>query len=126
MTVTMIDESSYDAPTRSDRQNRSASVKTTDLRNDLDAFEAAARRLAALQPPGAVIPLTAGDRRFGFLVRRLRKTAGLTLEGLATRCHVTRKGMCNRELHASAMSAGALIETLDALGYDVLAVRRPA
>jgi hypothetical protein len=98
----------------------------TDLRDDLDAFEDAARRIAHLRPPGDLIPLTTGDRRFGFLIRRLRKTAGLTLDQVAARCYITRKGMCNRELHAAAMTAGALIETLDALGYDVLAVRRPA
>lgn len=78
------------------------------------------------RPLDAVISLTASDHRFGHLVRRLRKAAGLTLDAVASRCYITRKGMCNRELHASAMSAGALIETLDALGYDVLAVRRPA
>jgi len=96
----------------------------TDLRDQLDAFEAAAQRLAERRPRGPVISLTDGDRRFGFLIRRLRHTAGLTLDQVAARCHITRKGMCNRELHASAMTAGALIESLDALGYDVVAVPR--
>lgn len=96
----------------------------TDLRDQLHDFEAIASRLAERRPVGAVIPLTGGDRRFGFLIRRIRKAAGLTLDQVAARCHITRKGMCNRELHAHAMSAGALIESLDALGYDVIAVRR--
>ena len=93
----------------------------TDLRDQLADFEAAARRLADHSP--TVILLTR-DKRFGQLIRRLRKTAGLTLDQIAARCHITRKGQCNRELHENAMTAGALIEALDALGFDVIAVRR--
>lgn len=96
----------------------------TDLRDQLADFEAAAQRLAHLRRTGTPIPLTSSERGFGTLIRRLRHTAGLTLDQVAARCHITRKGMCNRELHASAMTAGALIETLDALGYDVIAVPR--
>jgi transcriptional regulator with XRE-family HTH domain len=83
----------------------------TDLRDQLADFDA------------AVIPLT-GTRGFGRLIRRLRHAAGLTLDQVAARCHITRKGQCNRELHENAMTAGALLEALDALGYDVYAVRR--
>jgi hypothetical protein len=58
VTSTMIAESSYDAPTQRDRQNRSASVKTTDLRDDLAAFEDAARRLIT-QPPARLVLVNA-------------------------------------------------------------------
>jgi capsular polysaccharide biosynthesis protein len=94
----------------------------TDLRDQLADFEDAARRLA--DNPPTVITLTRRVHRYGPLIRRLRHTAGLTLDQVAARCHITRKGQCNRELHENAMSAGALIEALDALGYDVIAVQR--
>lgn len=60
----------------------------------------------------------------GSLLRRLRTTAGLTLDDIGQRCHITRKGMCNRELKGVALPAAALIEHLDALGYDVIAIKR--
>lgn len=70
-----------------------------------------------------MIPLTA-DRELGPLIRRLRHRAGLTLVQLGARCHVTKGGMHKRETDCRAISAGALIETLDALGYDLVAVPR--
>ena len=69
------------------------------------------------------------DGQLGPLVRKLRSDAGLTLAQLARRCHVTKGGIAKRETSSRAMTAGALIETAAALGYDVALVpivrRRP-
>jgi DNA-binding XRE family transcriptional regulator len=93
---------------------------TTDLRDQLAAFEAAARRaLTAPQPTGRpAVRLTSG-RNLGPLLRRLREEAGLTGDQLGARIHLTRRGICARELHGSALPVGALIETAHALGYRV-------
>lgn len=71
-----------------------------------------------------VIKLTHRDRRLGLLLRRLRQDAGLSLGQLAPRVHITKSGLANRETDSRAITAGALIETLDALDFDVYAVRR--
>jgi hypothetical protein len=60
----------------------------------------------------------------GLFLRDLRRTAGLTLDQVGARCHITRKGLCSREIHGVALPAAALIEHLDALDFDVYAVRR--
>jgi transcriptional regulator with XRE-family HTH domain len=60
------------------------------------------------------------DRHLGALFRCLRIQAGLTLDDLGARVHITRKGVSNRELHSRAFSAGAFIETAAALGYRVV------
>lgn len=74
----------------------------------------------------SVIELTRGDRRFGDLVRRLRLEAGLSLNDIAARCHVSRKAAWHREQRTQAMSAHALFDVLEALGYDLIAVpKRP-
>ena len=95
----------------------------TDLRDQLAAFEDAARRLP-VRTGTAVIRLRSG-RHLGPMLRRIRLDLGLTLDTVGERAHITRKGVCNRELHGVALPAAALIEHLDALGYDVHAVRRP-
>ena len=86
----------------------------TDLRDQLPAFEAAAQR-ALTQPRPVNLP-RAG---LGTFLRRLRHEAGLTLDQVAALTHITRKGVCNRELHGSALPAAALVEHLAALGYDL-------
>lgn len=89
----------------------------TDLRDHLADFEAAARRtLTTTRRPTPTRLPRAG---LGGFLRQLRHDAGLTLDQVAARCHVTRKGMCNRELHGSALPAAALVEHLAALGYDL-------
>lgn len=94
-----------------------------DLRDYVVDFEAGAQRVLARRIP-APIRLPNGDRHLGPLLRRLRQDAGLTQEQLGQRVNVTNRAVCARELHPNAMTAGALIETLDALGYDVVAVHR--
>lgn len=59
------------------------------------------------------------DRELGPLLRQLRHAAGLSLNDLAPRCHVTKGGLSKRETDSRAMTAGALIETARALGYRV-------
>lgn len=62
----------------------------------------------------------------GTLLRHMRQAAGLTLDDIGRRVHLSRKGICNRELNGIALPAAALIEHLNALGYDVVAVPRAA
>jgi transcriptional regulator with XRE-family HTH domain len=64
------------------------------------------------------------DRDLGQLIRQLRHEAGLSLTQLGARCHITKGGMGNRETKPRAMTAGALIESVRALGYDVVLVPR--
>lgn len=100
----------------------------TDLRDQLADFEAAARRLTHLRPGETIaLPRTG----LGPLLRRLRQEAGLTLDQVGARAHISRKGVCNRELPGSALPAAALVEHLAAVGYQVALVpiqpdRRPA
>jgi len=97
----------------------------TDLRDQAADLEAAARRLLAARPTTRPAPLRlASGRELGPLLRRLRKDAGLTLDQLGARIHLTRRGVCARELHGVALPTAALIETLDALDYDLIAVPR--
>lgn len=90
----------------------------TDLRDHLADFEAAAHRALTHRPRPTTLPRTG----LGSFLRRLRHDAGLTLDQVAARVHITRKGMCNRELHGSALPAAALVEHLAALGYDLALV----
>lgn len=93
----------------------------TDLRDQLADFEAAARRLLAQQRRQSLaLPRTG----LGPLLRRMRQDAGLTLDQVGTLAHISRKGVCNRELHGRALPTEALVEHLDALGYRILAVPR--
>lgn len=62
------------------------------------------------------------DRNLGALFRRLRLANGLTMEQLGARVHISKKGVSNREHHGRAVTAGALIETANALGYTVALV----
>lgn len=71
-----------------------------------------------------MITLTARERELGLLLRRLRHDAGLSLRDLAPRLHITKSGLANRETDSRAMTAGALIETANALGYDLALVPR--
>lgn len=68
-----------------------------------------------------MITLT-NDRELGQLIRRLRQEAGLSLVELGERCNVTKGGQSKREIDARAMTAGALIEQANALGYRVVLV----
>lgn len=73
------------------------------------------------QPVGAIL---LNDRRgIGHVLWRLRHTAGYSLDGLAARLHVSRSGVHRREA-IGFMPASALIEHLDALGYDLVALPR--
>jgi hypothetical protein len=66
------------------------------------------------------------DRRgIGHVLWRLRHAAGMSLDGLATRLRLSRSGVHRREA-VGYLPASALIEHLDALGYDVVAVPRTA
>lgn len=69
-----------------------------------------------------MITLTS-DRELGRLLRQLRHDAGLSLNDLAPLCHLSKGGLSKREIDSRAMTAGALIETARALGYDVALVR---
>jgi transcriptional regulator with XRE-family HTH domain len=60
-----------------------------------------------------------GDRQLGAMLRGLRLAAGLTQQQLGDRIHITKKGISNREVNSRAVTAGALIETAQALGYTV-------
>jgi hypothetical protein len=91
----------------------------TDLRDQLGAFEDAARRLT-VQPRRAAVALPRTG--LGLLLRRMRLDAGLTLDQVGQAAHITRKGVCSRELHGRALPATALVEHLGALGYHVIAV----
>ncbi len=62
----------------------------------------------------------ASDRDVAPLLRRLRMSAGLSMEQLGRRVHITKKGVLNRELHSRAVTAGAFIDTARALGYSVM------
>jgi transcriptional regulator with XRE-family HTH domain len=64
------------------------------------------------------------DRELGPLLRWLRHRAGLTQTELGRRVHITKSAVSNRETDSRAMTAGALIETADALGYDLVLVAR--
>lgn len=90
----------------------------TDLRDQLPAFEAAARRLTQ---PEAPIPITRGSD-LGRLLRDLRHRAGLSQNALAARAHLTKSGLAARE-QRSGMTAGALIDHARALGYAVALIR---
>jgi transcriptional regulator with XRE-family HTH domain len=72
-----------------------------------------------------VITLT-NDRELGQMLRRLRHDAGLSLNDLAPLCHVSKGGLSKREIDSRAMTAGALIETANALGYDLALVPKQA
>jgi hypothetical protein len=93
----------------------------TDLRDQLADFEATAARLG--HTPAHTIRITSG-RRLGDLLRRMRLDAGLTLDQLGHRAHVSRSGVSKRELATRALSVGAFVETANALGYDVQLTRR--
>lgn len=69
-------------------------------------------------------PILLNDRRgIGHVLWRLRNAAGYSLEGLASRVGVSRSGVHRRE-SVGFMPASALIDHLDALGYDLVAVPR--
>lgn len=73
------------------------------------------------QPVGAIL---LDDRRgIGHVLWRLRHTARMTPEGLAARIGMSRSGVCRREA-LGFLPASALIEHLDALGYDLVAAPR--
>jgi transcriptional regulator with XRE-family HTH domain len=72
-----------------------------------------------------MITITAADP-IGPLLRRLRVDAGLTVRDVARRTHLSRSGVAKRE-SSTAGYLGALVETVNALGYDVAIVpREPA
>jgi transcriptional regulator with XRE-family HTH domain len=72
-----------------------------------------------------VITLTNTDERgLGLLLRQLRHDAGLSLVQLAERTCNTKGGISKREIHGRALTVGALIETADALGYDLALIPR--
>lgn len=75
--------------------------------------------------PYRVIPLGEAQT-LGGLLRHLRHQAQLSLNDLAQRIGITKGGLGNRETDAKAMTVAALTESLDALGYDIVAVRRVA
>lgn len=62
-------------------------------------------------------------RRVGDILWRLRHDAQLTLDTLAHRLNISRSGVSRREAFGH-LPAEALIEHLDALGYDLVAIRR--
>jgi transcriptional regulator with XRE-family HTH domain len=64
------------------------------------------------------------DRNLGMLLRDLRIGAGLTQTQLGIRTHLTKGGVSKREIDSRAVTAGALIDTAHALGYDVVLVAR--
>jgi hypothetical protein len=69
------------------------------------------------------ILLTGTRTRIGDILWRLRHTAGYSLEGLALRLSISRSGVHRREA-LGFLPASALAAHLDALGYDLVAVRR--
>ena len=62
------------------------------------------------------------DRHLGQLVRRLRLRAGLSQTELGRRLYMSKGGVSKREIGARAMTAGALIESAHAVGFDVALV----
>lgn len=91
----------------------------TDLRTQLADFDAAARRLLPTHDP---IHL-AHSSDLGQLLRDLRHRAHLSQTALARLAHITKSGLAARE-QRNNLSAGALIDHLGALGYDLVAVPR--
>ncbi|HXM54566.1 MAG TPA: helix-turn-helix transcriptional regulator [Candidatus Dormibacteraeota bacterium] len=88
----------------------------TDLRDQLDAFEAAARRLT-IRPD--IEPIRIGHSSdLGALLRHLRHQAGLSQQKLARRANVTKSGLAARE-RRNGMTVGAFIDHAQALGYDL-------
>ena len=72
--------------------------------------------------PHGAVRLT--DRHgIGHNLRRIRRAAGISPDGLAARLSMSRSGVCRREAYGF-LPAAALIAHLDALGYDVVAVPR--
>lgn len=63
------------------------------------------------------------QRRIGHVLWRLRYAAGYTADELAHYIRVSRSAVYRRE-YVGHLSAAALIEHLDALGYDLVAVPR--
>jgi transcriptional regulator with XRE-family HTH domain len=64
------------------------------------------------------------ERDLGLLLRSLRHEAGLSLVELGERTRTTKGGISKREIHCRALTVGALIETADALGYDLALIPR--
>jgi Helix-turn-helix domain len=91
----------------------------TDLRDQLPAFEAAARRLI---PQTGPIPVT-HHSHLGLILRELRHRAGLSQNALARQMHITKSGLAARE-QRPGMSVGAFIDHAQAVGYDVALIRR--
>lgn len=79
-------------------------------------------QLPELHMPNAIL-LTERRQRIGDVLWRLRHAAGYSLEGLAARLRISRSGVHRRE-SAGYLPATALIEHLDALGCDLVAVPR--
>jgi hypothetical protein len=92
----------------------------TDLRDQLDAFEAAAARLHVT--PAAAQPAILTDRRnIAHTLWRLRGDTGMSLDGLANRLGLSRSGICKRE-HDGRIPASALVDHARALGYALALV----
>lgn len=76
-------------------------------------------------PTAGLIAIDA-QRNLGALLRDLRRRAGLSLADLADRLQMTKGGLGHRETAAQAMTVAVLAESLDALGYDLIAAPRSA
>jgi hypothetical protein len=96
----------------------------TDLRDQLADFDAAAQRALTFARRRRALIMLADGHNLGPLLRNLRHDVGLTLDEVGRRAYITRKGVCNRELHGVALPAAALIEHANALGYDLALVPR--
>ncbi len=69
-------------------------------------------------PRPKAIRITSG-LHVGGLIRRLRHDAGLTLDQLARRVHVTRNAASKRELRSPSLAVAVLVDTAHVLGYDL-------
>lgn len=69
-----------------------------------------------------MIHLTA-ERQIGPLLRRLRLDAGLSVRDVAARAHLSKSGIAKREQSRGGY-LGLLVETVNALDYDVVLQKR--
>lgn len=65
-------------------------------------------------------PIVLPRTGLGILLRQLRHAAGMTLDQVGARAHLTRKGVSMRELYGVALPTEALVEHAAALGYRVV------
>ncbi len=96
---------------------------TTDLRDQLDAFEAAARRAATRVQPTRPLLRIADRIGVATALWHLRQQSGQSMDGLAHRLGISRSGVHKREVDGR-IPASALVQHVRALGYDLALIPR--